>query len=260
MGTSTNYEAGPNWGPIKTQVSRTAARSFITPSRASRVLRPFVRQLQSNDGAGGAGGGGGGSAMSGGRSGGGGTRGRSSSGTRAARSVAHSLGGFLADAGQRGIRESLKEQGLGDLIGKTVKEVMRGLVSVLGGPSSTLDEVDARNALDETLHELTRDSKSFEDVEALFGRFVDLSVIEALLERFFGNYIYERFIRSFYGQLKQRHGADKTKSFLKSIRECIRALVERQRARSGLSSVQWNGAQGSALVRDIMDRVFAIFA
>lgn len=141
-----------------------------------------------------------------------------------------------------------------------MKEVTRGLISILGGPSSTLDEVDARNALDETLRELTEDSESFEDIEALFSAFADIEAIEALLERFFANYIYERFIRSFYGQLKQRHGVDKTKSFLNSIKECIRALVERQRARSGLSKVQWNGAQGSALVRDIMERVFAIFA
>lgn len=141
-----------------------------------------------------------------------------------------------------------------------MKEVTRGLISVLAGPSSTLDEVDARNALDETLRGLTEDSESFEDIEALFSAFADITAIEALLERFFGNYIYERFIRTFYGQLKQRHGADKTKSFLNSIKECIRALVERQRARSGLSKVQWNGAQGSALVRDIMERVFAIFA
>ncbi len=114
--------------------------------------------------------------------------------------------------------------------------------------------------MDETLRELTQDSESFQDIEALFATFVDIAAIEALLERFFGNYIYERFIRSFYGQLKQRHGADKTKSFLDSIKECIRALVERQRTRGDLSEVQWNGAQGSALVRDIMERVFAIFA
>ena len=131
---------------------------------------------------------------------------------------------------------------------------------MLGGASSTLDEVDARNALDETLRDMTQDSKSFEDIEKLFSIFVDSVAIEGLLERFFGNYIYERFIRSFYGQLKQRHGADKTKSFLSSIKECIRALVERQRVRTGLSTVQWNGAQGNAVVGDIMERVFAIFA
>jgi hypothetical protein len=174
--------------------------------------------------------------------------------------VGRSLGEFLADAGQSGLREALKKQGLSGLIGKSVKEVMRGLISVLGGPSSTLDEVDARNALDETLREMTEDAKSFEEVENQFNVFADLGNIEEVLERFFANYIYERFLRSFYGQLRQRFGVEKAKSFLGSIRDCIRAYVERQKVKTGLSKVDWSGKQGSSVVQHIMENTFAIFA
>lgn len=273
MGTSTNYSGSPNWGPAKTETTRVGGEGHVTPQKAGSILSGFVDQMArapqlgfgaplSNPGgsstAPSGGGSGSGAARAGGSGGGGGGGG---GGTRriggSARTVARGIGGFLADVGAKGFREALAERGLTDLTSKSPDEIALALADLLGGPASLIEQTALRGALMELVLEW---SEGVQGIDGLVESVTNAAQnIEGALHDFFGHYIFEVFKTVGYQGVLATHGFEKAESMAGQIRDFIDAKIGGLEASRALSSVDWNGTAGAAIVDGIVADTIVIF-
>lgn len=237
MGTSAGYSAPPSWGVLKGQVTRAAGNATRTQAATAAVLRNYIREN-------------GGSASIARQ---GGVVGRA----RAAQQTAARLGAFISDVASVGLNVALTRAGLADLIDRPTHELLNALIDRLTGGASTIDEVDARNALARLQDRLLEEAATVEDVERILG--AESVNLEALLAEFFGYYIYEQFCRVFFERLVQRVGEDKASSFLDDIRDLIAATLDNRTAGLALSGIDWEGKQGREMVIEIMETTLHVF-
>jgi hypothetical protein len=237
MGTSTGYDAPPSWGPLKSDVTRTAHGGSLTPDKAGQLLSDFVRH---NGGASHMARGGGGVAGGG-----------------AARAVASRLGAFLGAVGSAGLAEALRQIGLSDLAGRPVREILNAIMDRLGGPSSTIDEVDARMALSRLQDKHLDEAETAEDVERILS--VQVTDLGEFLKDYFGFYLYEVFCRVFFERLVQRVGETRATSFLGDIEDFINSTLTNRTAGQDLARVDLTTPAGQALVSDVMETTLRVF-
>ena len=176
--------------------------------------------------------------------------------TRAARNVAHNIRGFFSSVANSGFREAFERAGLGPLEGKSVREIGYSLLNYLGGPSSTLDQVDARRALTDLMREILRDVHSPEDVEEAMEKISQGTSFANMILNFFGHYIYAQFISSFYERVTARRSG--TKIFGK-IRNFIRAALKFEVRHQDVSKIDWSGDQGRQIVDNIFQKTLGVF-
>ncbi len=238
MGTSADYAAPPNWSNVKGDVTRSGGRS-LTPAKSRELLRDYVSMS------------GGASRMSrgGGQLGSGGT----------ARNAARSLGGFISAVATEGLDSALRDSGFQDLIGKSVTEILLGIVSLCGGTDGDIDSVDARNALSRTLDEICADAATPDELEAILRSQMDGDGLGELMMSYFGNYLFEQFCRVFFGQLVKKHGDIKANSFLQSIRDVIKSDLKHKTLGLDLAQVDWFGKEADTVASLIMQNTLAVF-
>lgn len=244
MGTSASYSAPPSWGPMKAEVTRLAGGGTLTPTQSAGLLSQLI------------GGNGGAAGMSRGGGGGGGGSGRVAHGGPA-RAVAGRLGKFVADVRSAGLDEALRRSGLDDLVGRPVGEIINGLVDRLGGPASTLDDVDARAAFARVREELLDGAASAAEVEQILAN--QALNLEQVLEMFFGYYLYEVFCRVFFERLLQRVGEIRAQSFLGQILDYVQSALRNRAHGRTLTAMSGTDAERDALVTDIMESTLRVF-
>jgi hypothetical protein len=239
MGTSTSYNAPGSWGPLKREVTTAADQGAASAATVGRIVSHFI---QENGGA---------ARMSGG-GGSGGTIGGS-----AGRAVAQRLGGFISAVGEVGLAEALRREGLADLIGRPVQEILGALLDRLGGPASTIDDVDARTALARLQEELLKDAQSPQDVERILQE--QVATLDVMLRDYFGLYLFEQFCRVFFERLVQKKGESKALAFLSDIKKFIEATLVNRVGRRAVAKIAWAGQEGARLCSDIMQATLAVF-
>jgi hypothetical protein len=242
MGTSTNYNAPPSWSALKGEVTRAARGGPLTQSKAADLVSGLIA---SN---------GGGRAMARGAGSGGGSVG----GGGAARTVAQRIGGFIANVGTVGLNEALRREGLGEFIGRPIREILAALLDRLGGPSSTIDEVDARAAMARLQDELYAEADDAQAIEALMTN--EAENLGSLLAKYFGFYLYELFCRVFFERLTRLVGDMKASSFLGEIKSYIAAALANRLGTRDVSSVNWAGSEGQRMSMDIMEDTMSVFS
>ena len=239
MGTSTSYSAPGSWGALKSEVTRAANEGSASATTAASIIGHYIQQ---NGGASRMSGGGG----SGGTVGGG-----------AGRAVAQRLGGFITAVGEIGLEEALRREGLAELIGRPVQEILAALLDRLGGPASTIDDVDARTALARLQEELLKDAQTPGDIERILQeQAVDLDVV---LRDYFGLYLFEQFCRVFFERLVQKRGESKALAFLDDIKEFIKATLVNRVGRRVISKISWASQEGAKLCSEIMHATLTVF-
>lgn len=241
MGTSKGYEAPstPQWGKLKGDVTRAAGGGSATPEVARTIIGSF---LQANGGAGGI--------TQGGRSG---------SGSRAAQSVAGRFADLINSVSNRGLSETLQNNDLINLVGKSATDISYGLLDFLCDDGSTLDEVDARNAMDDIIKDLLMGASSYEDVQQKLEERLQIGATESLLIRFFGYYIYRRFCHTFYESITAKHGEQKGQGFLSDIKRCIDEELRFKTFGKKVTNIDWLGNQGQSLIDEILQDTVAVF-
>lgn len=241
MGTSKGYSAPttPPWRNLKANVTRLANEGLLAPGSAKNILGEYIK---TNGGARRI-------AQGGGTIGGG----------RVAQKVARKVGGFFSSVSSLGFAEALRQAGLGELVGKPVREIIFSLIDYLGGPSNTLDEVDARNALSRVSDELLEEATDFESMEKILEETSKEDKLSNFLIRFFGYYLYEQFCRVFYERLVARHGEPKAESFLDGILDYIRSALHLKTLDQDITKIDWAGTQGQQLADDILQTTFEVF-
>ncbi|MEP6904610.1 MAG: hypothetical protein ABI875_00925 [Gemmatimonadales bacterium] len=224
---------------MKSEVTRAANAGAASAATAGSILGHYIQQN------------GGVARMSGG-GGSGGTVGGS-----AGRAVAQRLGGFISAVGEVGLEEALRREGLADLGGRPLQEILAALLNRLGGPASSIDDVDARTALARLQEEILKSAETPEDVERILKeQALDLDVV---LRDYFGLYLFEQFCRVFFERLVQKRGESKALAFLDDIKEFIKATLVNRVDRRTLSKIAWAGAEGTKLCSEIMHATFTVF-
>ena len=205
-----------------------------------------------------------GSSQGSGSSEGGSSKGGSSGGSagttarrQAARNVAQNIRGFFSSVANLGFREAFEQAGLGLLEGKSVREIAYSLLDYLGGPSGTLDQIDARKALTDLMGEIFHDVHSPEDVEEAMEKRSHGESFADMIRSFIGHYIYAQFIRAFYERVTARRTG--TQIFSK-IRNYIRAAVKYEVRHQEVSKINWGGNQGQQIVDTIFQRTLRVFS
>jgi hypothetical protein len=239
MGTSTSYSAPGSWGSLKGEVTKAASEGAASAATAGRIIGHFIQQ---NGGA---------ARMSGGGGSGG------AIGGSAGRAVAQRLGGFISTVGEVGLAEALRREGLADLVGRPAQEILAALLDRLGGPASTIDDVDARTALARLQEELLRDARTPEDVERVLQE--QAAGLDAMLRDYFGAYLFEQFCRVFFERLVQKKGEPKALAFLADIKEFIKATLVNRVGRRVIAKISWAGQEGAQLCADVMQATLEVF-
>lgn len=232
MGTSAAYSAPPSWGDLKGQVTRGAKSPNLNNDTIERLVHSFIDHN------------GGSTTIARGSSGG-----TVAKGT-AARSIASRLGGFLTSVDQVGLDQALRDAGWGDLVNRPLHEVLPAILDRLGGPSSTIDDVDARMALARLQTQyFTADTKN--ELEQKLSD--QAGNLETVLQDFFGFYLYEVFCRVFFERLEQRVGETTAQSFLDQIEAFIVATLANRTADRDIRTIDWSGQQGREMTMEIME-------
>jgi hypothetical protein len=240
MGTSTGYTAptSPQWRALKGRVSRAAPKGPLSRDSAADLVRDFVR-------------------VGGGRSGFGGGGGARGGGSAA--QVAANVGGFVSTVASRGLAAALDEIGLSGLIGRPVSELLDALLDVLGGPGSTIDDVDARTALSRLRDELFGQAQTFEELEALLAAQGSGSTFTGLLTRFFAFYLHEQFCRVFYERLVAKIGNTKADGFLDGILDFLQSKLEEVHLERDVRTINWTSEDGRAFAQDVLELTLDVF-
>lgn len=237
MGTSTGYSAPPSWAPLKGEVTRAAGAGALSRETARQIVQHYIRE---NGGARGM------------------ARGGAAVGAgKTAQDVAGRFSAFVADVAANGLDTALTNAGLAEFIGRPVTEILGALLDRLGGPASTIDDVDARNALARLQDELFGDAADAPEMEQVLTD--TASQLESVLQDFFSHYLYEQFCRVFYERLVQRVGDIKAQSFLEEIESFLASTLENRTAGRDLSSIQWAQAEGQAILMEIMETTLNVF-
>lgn len=241
MGTSSKYEAPttPDWRDLKSQVTRAARNGSTSTSSARDTLRDFINTS--------------GGARNISQGGGGMGTGKS------AQNTASRVGGFISSVGSIGLKQTLESYGLSDFVGKSASEIIPALVDKLGGPASTINDSDARNALSRLMNELLGNLETPEEVEETLEQVVAKEGLEDLLSKFFGYYLYEQFCRVFYERLINRVGRQDADSYLRSILDTLKASLALKVSGRYLSRINWAGAEGQNIADNILQETFEIF-
>ena len=241
MGTSSGYDAPttPDWGNLKGRVSRTARDGYVSQQSARNTLKGFIGTS--------------GGARNISRGGG------SIGGGRSAQNTARRLANFVSSVGAVGLRQALESIGLAEFVGKPANEILPSLVDKLGGPSSTINDVDARNALSRVMNDLLGDLETPEQVEEALSQIMEGEALESLLNQFFGYYLYEQFCRVFYERLAKSVGSSNADSYLSSIFDTIKSALEYITHDRDLSQIDWTGIEGQNIADQILQDTFEIF-
>lgn len=241
MGTSSRYEAPttPDWGHLKSQVTRSAKNGSVSPSSAKDALRGFI---QTSGGARNISGGGG--AIGAGRS---------------AQNTAIRFADFVSSVGSVGLQQTLELYGLSEFAGKPAGDIIPAIVDKLGGPASTFNDSDARIALSKVMDELLGNLETPEQVEAVLEQVMEDEALEGLLSKFFGYYLYEQFCRVFYERLVNRVGRSNADSYLNSIFDTIKSSLALKAYEKDLSKVDWGGVEGRIITDKILQDTYEIF-
>ena len=252
--------SGGGWGPLKREATDFAQNVGIKPVAPQSLLSHYVRLRSSSGGESVGGGGQRGSGSTGGSTGSRGTGGGGRAGAwRAGVGTAQRLGGFLSRVGEVGLAEALRENGLGDLVGRPASEVSGALLEEFAGPASTLDQAAAREALVELNDELLAEAETFDDVEAALGKMLDQGGVFEVLLRFFGHYLYSCFCRDFYERLLKKVGSSQAAQSLKSIKDCIQSAIMAKLSGHDPRTFDWRGTDGKKLSEQVLAEILDIY-
>lgn len=179
-------------------------------------------------------------------------------GIRASRTVS-GLGGFGASVAEQGLGQTLDRLGLGELRGRPAVEVVARVAEHLSSHADGLDRTLLSGALRDTLLEVANldDSVAYQDLAESLESFLEVNGVEGLVETFLANLIYDQvwfLIEQWV--LKKSESNQDTEALRSSVdgacRQLARDTMNSLKDEGRFDSVDWFGAEGAALGRDIV--------
>jgi hypothetical protein len=236
MGTSTGYSLPTtgNWPSVKGNVTALGQSGIASPPHISRVMSGYV---QAQGGATAA-----------------------AQQTSTASRVGAKLGGLFAGIGANGFTQALQDIGLRDFVGKSASEVMRGLTDYLIESGSLLDEALVREAFQDYRDEVIGHCDTYEELDAILSRLVEMNSIGENIKRFFGYFIFRKFRRDFKERLMQVVSSVRaSKQLLRDIKAYIFDRLSASTHKRDYREVNWRGPEGMQLAEDILASAWRVF-
>ncbi|WP_276358051.1 hypothetical protein [Cohnella caldifontis] len=239
MGTSKGYDAPttPQWGDLKGKVSRLAKEGLPGIDNSKQLVGQFIRANGGSQGV----------ARNGGM------------GAKSAVAVARNLGSFLSLVNRVGLDDALKQTGLVHLRGKPLSDIVLSLIDYFGEDASTIDQVDARNALSQLMDEMFEEVEGIDGIGQVLEGCAQPDNLIKLLERFFGYYVYQQFCRSFYERLASKVGNAQADAFLNDILDYIKSEITVLALDRDITQVDWNGHEGEAICVQVLEKTLDVF-
>lgn len=240
MGTSSSYKPPTkgNWGKIKRDLSRLAKGVSFPEGKVLSVIGKFISEK-----------GGGGSS----------TQSAYGNWSKAPKEASKRISGFISDIGRFGFAEALNKQGLGNLIGKSAKEVMAGLIDYFGGNRNTRDEINACRAIQSTMEKFMQDADTVEKIEATFKQILNPDTFQEFLLTFLGYFIFQEFCSYYEEFLNSRMSDQNSENFINEVEMTIISAVKNKSLDIEFSKVDWKGEEGDDIVDEIMVKTVRIF-
>jgi len=241
MGTSASRsgqaaQRGSEWSKAKSQVT-----SFAKGSGASvgSAVGKFVTAIKTQSTPGGS--------IAGG--GGGGTSHRNSSFSSVI-SAGQALGSFLSGVGSVGLDETLRKQGLENFVGKHPDQVLSAIADSLCNSNGTLDDTLARSAVIEVLSEIFNDDDdTYADLRDRWNERLNEATLQQLMAVFLSQSIFQRFLSELGDRIETNaisvYEAEKKE---REVLDFIKAFVKFDLGEIDLSTFDWNGPEGNALL------------
>jgi hypothetical protein len=244
MGTSSSRSAprGGGWTKAKGAASRFASGAALASDVASAYVEALGGSSKASRGTGGGGGGGG-------------TRGAFSS----AKKTARSLGLFLGRVASQGLDQTLRDFGLGDLVGRSASEVISGIVDALVGPGASLDEAVARVALVEVMGELYDEGNiAYESLIDSWETGVDRDRCVELFELFLVEAIYQKMLSDLADRIEEHSDSvAMTRARELELRDYIKEMVRFDLRQNDPLQIDWQGQEGEELIVRNLETVLA---
>jgi len=252
MGTSRGIStpSGGDWGPAKREI--TAHLGDPQTVSPARVVSGVVSAM-----------GGLGLGIPGGRGagGGGGGRTRVAQSRQIGRAVA-GLGGFADAVQARGLTEALSELDLGDLEGRPAVEVIARVSERLAEGLDGVDGELLKTALNETILEAAQleGELGFTDLEAALQAFLNDQGLGGMIELFLTRFVSDLVTAAILEHVEQKTESEtQTEALLSGVeivcRDKARAVVESYRIDGRFNRVDWFGATGVRLGRELADSI-----
>lgn len=244
MGTSKDYEAPtkPQWSNLKSAVTREAKKGRPTSDKAQIIMNKYIASNGNPKNI---------------------SDGNGIIGGEAAVKTAHNIANFSSLISQYGVYETFKILNLGSLQGKDIFEITNKLIDCFGESSSTLDDIDARNALTSFLDEVftsnLEDENDEQEIADILQKKFSVEEINDHFSMFFAYYLYEQFCRVFYERLVTRTGEEKASSFLNGIKEYLISQVESLKYDKNLLDVDWAGQEGKVITSEMLEHALYVF-
>lgn len=239
MGTSQSVNPSvknnPNWGDLSRAISAASQIANISDNQLHGIMRHFVNAV------GGSGAG----------------HGRSSTFGRAGISRAQRFMSFVSNVQSSGFNDALRQIGITDLENLSVNDFINYLLAYCSDGNSNLDETAANSAMYELLKYLLNNTDSLESIESIFQQ-ADVETQHEWLCFFFASYIMEFSSELFSTRIFENDG-DRTRTFLE-IRNYIQRSLENLNANRGLQRVNWNGEQGSTIIKNLQTEILEIWS
>lgn len=264
MGTSTGIStpSGGGWGRAKRDITaHISDPQTVTPARVVSGVVSAMGGLGLGIRSGTGGSKAGTSRASG--DGGGGGRTPATHARQVGRVVA-GLGGFASAVQERGLTEALQGLDLGNLEGRPAVEVIARVSERL---AESLDGVDGeilKTALNETILEAAQleEELGFTDLEVALQTFLNDEGLNGLIELFLTRFVADLVTGAILDHVDHKVGSEaQTEALLSGIeivcRDKAHAIVERYRTDGRFNRVDWFGAAGTRLGRELADSVVA---
>lgn len=239
MGTSKGYDAPttPQWGDLKGKVTRLAKAGRPGPENAKQLIGQFIKANGGSQGV----------ARNGGM------------GAQSAQVVARKLSSFISLVSSVGFAETLERTGLEYLNGKSTSDIILSLTDYFGEDASTIDQVDARNALSQLMNELFEQAEGLEDVGQILEEFAIQDDLPNMLKMFFGYYVYQQFCRSFYERLASKVGNAQADAFLNDILDFVKSEITILSLDRDIRQIDWNGQEGRSICTEVLEKTLDVF-
>ncbi|HWO75978.1 MAG TPA: hypothetical protein VNM69_08795 [Bacillus sp. (in: firmicutes)] len=180
-------------------------------------------------------------------------------GAKSAQAIAKNLGSFLSLVNRIGLDEVLKQAGLEHLKDRTTSDIVLSLIDYFGEDASTIDQVDARNALSQLMDELFEEAEGMDDIGQVLEGSANPDKLTEILEKFFGYYVYQQFCRSFYERLASKVGNTQAESFLNDILDYIKSEITVLALDRDITQVDWNGQEGEEICAQVLEKTLDVF-
>ena len=168
------------------------------------------------------------------------------------------LGGFFAGVAQRGVVETAKAVGLGDLVGRDAQYVLAEFIDLLAPPGALLEDAIARKAMIETMTELFEQYQVFENgIEALDS--LDALGMADLITRSVTNYINERFQQELVNCVERGSVSEAdANDLLREARDFIAGIVRIEFEGIDLVAVDWVSGEGKGHVERVFRDAYSL--